>query len=79
MLDTTVSPVSRLFTFELPSTPEFEEMLEKLRNTWVEYPEDHPQSTKNNPSGGFYGRLAALGMLKPKEKSVYLLDDVSWV
>lgn len=78
-LDTGVSPVNRLFTFEVPNSPQFEEMLKKLRNTWVEYPDDHPQSVKNNPSGGFYGRLAALGMLKPKERSVYLLDDVSWV
>lgn len=78
-LDTEMSPVNRLFTFELPPSPEFEGMVEKLRNTWVEYPEEHPQATKNNPSGGFYGRLAALGMLKPKERSVYLLDDVSWV
>lgn len=79
VLDTNVAPVNRLFTFELSSTPEFKKMLAKLRNTWVDYPEDHPQSTKNNPSGGFYGRLAALGMLKPKERSVYLLDDVSWI
>lgn len=77
-LDTTKSPVNRLFAFELPNSPEFEEALEKLRNNWVEYPEDHPQSTKNNPNGGFYGRLAALGMLKPKERGIYLLDDVSW-
>lgn len=78
-LDTTIPPLNRLFTFELPNSPELDEMLDKLRNTWVEYPDDHPQSTKNNPGGGFYGRLAALGMLKPKERGMYLLDDMSWV
>lgn len=78
-LDTTMAPINRLFSFEMPDTPEFQEALDKLRNTWVEYPDDHRLSTKNNPTAGFYGRLAALGMLKPTERDIYLLDDVSWV
>ncbi|KAJ5587413.1 uncharacterized protein N7459_003178 [Penicillium hispanicum] len=78
-LDKTIAPLDRLFTFQLPPSKEFSESLRKLRGSWAEYPEDHPLSTKNNPTGGFYGRLAALSMLKPTDRGVYLLDDKSWI
>ncbi|KAJ5893437.1 hypothetical protein N7495_005128 [Penicillium taxi] len=78
-IDTTIAPLNRLVTFQLPHSKEFEEVLRNFRSTWVDYPEFHPQSTESNPSGGFYGRLAALGMLKPKNRGIYLLDDSSWI
>ncbi|KAJ5098553.1 hypothetical protein N7532_005554 [Penicillium argentinense] len=78
-LDTELAPLNRLFHFEKPRTPEFEKNLEKFRSSWVEYPESSALSTKNNPNAGFYGRLAALGMLKTRERGIYLLDDGVWV
>ncbi|KAJ5433021.1 uncharacterized protein N7458_012177 [Penicillium daleae] len=79
-LDRTAAPLDRLFKFQLPQSAEFYEAVRKMRNTWTEYPEDHELSTNKNPHGGFYGRLAALGMLKPRENnSVFLLDDQSWI
>jgi len=78
-LDTTLAPIDRLFNFQRPNSPEFLNMLEKLRDNWVEYPEDHPQSTARNPHGGFYGKLAALGLLKSKERGIFLLDHKSWI
>lgn len=78
-VDTTRAPLNRLFEFERPSSPKFKAMLKELRENWVEYPEDHLLSTKKNPSAGFYGKLAALGLLKSKERSIFLLDDKSWI
>lgn len=78
-LDTTLAPLDRLFNFQRPNSPELLDMLEKLRGNWVEYPEEHPQSTASNPHGGFYGRLAALGLLKSNERGIFLLDDKSWI
>ncbi|KAJ5945740.1 hypothetical protein N7454_002579 [Penicillium verhagenii] len=78
-LDKAMEPLSTLFGFQPPRSEEFEETLKKLRESWVDYPEDHSMSAKNNPSGGFHGRLTALGMLKPRQESVYLLDESSWI
>ena len=79
-LDRTAAPLDRLFMFELPQSPEFREAVKNLRNTWTEYPDGHELSTTKNPHAGFYGRLAALDMLKPKESnSVFLLDEQSWI
>lgn len=79
-LDRTAAPLDRLFLFQLPRSAEFHEAVKKMRDTWTEYPDDHELSTKKNPHGGFYGRLAALDMLKPRENnSVFLLDEQSWI
>ncbi|KAJ5745990.1 hypothetical protein N7520_011172 [Penicillium odoratum] len=78
-LDKTVEPLKTLFDFQKPWSQEFQESYRNLQEAWVDYPDDHPMSTKNNPNGGFYGRLAALDMLKSTKRSVYLLDDKSWI
>lgn len=78
-VDTTIPPLNRLFNFQLAQSPEFKNMIKKLGSTWVEYPDNHLHSKTNNPRGGFWGRLAALDMLKPQERGIYLLDDKSWV
>ncbi|KAJ5489032.1 hypothetical protein N7539_003922 [Penicillium diatomitis] len=79
-LDRTAAPLDRLFTFQVPQSEELYHTLSKMRDTWTEYPEDHALSTKNNPHGGFFGRLAALDMLKTeKGNSVFLLDGKSWI
>ncbi|KAJ5160081.1 uncharacterized protein N7482_007085 [Penicillium canariense] len=78
-LDKTIAPVDRLFVFQLPLSDEFHQAVKKLRDTWTEYPAGHDLSTEKNPHGGFYGRLAALDMLKPRPRSLFLLDDHSWV
>ncbi|KAJ6119634.1 hypothetical protein N7523_003914 [Penicillium sp. IBT 18751x] len=78
-VDTTRAPLNRLFEFERPSSPKLKAMLKELRENWVDYPEDHQLSPKKNPNAGFYGKLAALGLLKSKERGIFLLDDNSWV
>jgi hypothetical protein len=78
-VDTTCAPLNRLFQFEQRSSPEFKAKLQELRKNWVDYPEDHPLSTAKNPNAGFYGKLAALGLLKSKERGIFLLDDKSWI
>lgn len=78
-VDTTIPPLNRLFNFQLGQSAEFKAAIKKLGSTWVEYPENHPHSKTHNPRGGFWGRLAALDMLKPQERGVFLLDDKSWV
>jgi hypothetical protein len=79
-LDRTAAPLDRLFLFQLRASDEFYEAVKKMRNTWTEYPDGHELSTKKNPHSGFYGRLAALDMLKPRENnSVFLLDEQSWI
>ncbi|KAJ5656298.1 hypothetical protein N7507_008248 [Penicillium longicatenatum] len=78
-LDKSMKPLNTLFTFQMPLSKEFEENLANFRESWVDYPDDHPLSTTNNPNGGFYGRLAALDMLKPSKRGVYLLDESSRV
>ncbi|KAJ5152285.1 hypothetical protein N7492_010580 [Penicillium capsulatum] len=78
-VDTTIPPLNRLFNFQLAQSAEFKNAIKKLGSTWVEYPENHPHSKTHNPRGGFWGRLAALDMLKPDERGIYLLDDKSWI
>lgn len=79
VLKETCPPLNRLFRFEVPHSPELKEVIRKLRSTWVEYPEESPLSRKNRPSAGFYGRLAALGMLKTEERGIYYLTEGTWV
>lgn len=78
-VDKTLPPLNRLFNFQLPQSAEFKEAIKMLSETWVEYPEGHPYSRERNPRGGFWGRLAALHMLKPKQRGIYLLDEQSWI
>ncbi|KAJ5697558.1 hypothetical protein N7488_011242 [Penicillium malachiteum] len=78
-LDKSAEPVKSLLNFHAPHSEEFQRALRRLRNTWVEYPDGHEWSKSKNPKAGFYGRLAALGMLKPKERSVFFLDNESWI
>ncbi|KAJ6037016.1 hypothetical protein N7540_001295 [Penicillium herquei] len=78
-LDDSAEPVKSLLNFQAPRDQEFKRVLRKLRRTWVVYPEGHQWSTGKNPMAGFYGRLAALGMLKPKQRGVFYLDNLSWI
>lgn len=79
-LDRTAAPLDRLFFFQVRASDEFYEAVKRMRNTWTEYPDGHELSTKTNPHSGLYGRLAALDMLKPRQnKSVFLLDEQSWI
>ncbi|KAJ5713231.1 uncharacterized protein N7483_010412 [Penicillium malachiteum] len=77
-LDDSAEPVRSLLNFQIPRTKELEGNLDELRRSWVVYPEGHQYSRSKNPNAGFYGRLAALGMLKPK-RDVFCLDNVSWI
>ncbi|KAJ5101843.1 hypothetical protein NUU61_004065 [Penicillium alfredii] len=73
-LDMPRGPLSRLFAFQGQISPDFRKFSSNLQ-TRVNYPPDHPLSMDNNPEGGFYGRLAALGLLRPKsQRGVFLID-----
>ncbi|KAJ5719375.1 hypothetical protein N7493_007830 [Penicillium malachiteum] len=78
-LDNSAEPVKSLLNFQIPRSEKFQMALHKLRHTWVQYPDGHEWSKSRNPRAGFYGRLAALGMLKSKERSVFYLDNESWI
>lgn len=78
-IDKDLEPLNRLFRFEVRQSPELAKDVRKLRSTWTEYPEDSPWGTANRPGAGFYGRLAALGMLKTEERGIYYLNEGSWV
>lgn len=73
-LDTTAKPLSTLFTFQVELSDDLKAKIHKLREAWVEYPEDHPLATS-----GFYGRIVALNMEKPIERDLFLLDDRSLI
>ncbi|KAJ5246569.1 hypothetical protein N7468_001552 [Penicillium chermesinum] len=69
----------RVFRFRKEPSEKLKKHLLRLRTSSVEYPPDNPLSSKNNPSGELFGRLAALGMLKSPKHSVYRLDDDSLI
>lgn len=71
--------LKRLFWWQVPRDPELQETITTLRNTWTEYPDDSPWGPKNRPAAGFYGRLAALGMLKTEQRGIYYLSEGSLV
>ncbi|CAG7928902.1 unnamed protein product [Penicillium olsonii] len=76
-LDPSVSPLNRIYTFQLDHTKELKQKLNKL-STWVEYPEGHRLSEKNNPAGGFYGRIHALGLDADHRRSIYWRNGNPW-
>ncbi|KAJ5328396.1 hypothetical protein N7452_008786 [Penicillium brevicompactum] len=76
-LDPSASPLNRIYSFQLENTRELKEKLNKLA-TWVEYPEEHELSEKNNPAGGFYGRIHALGFGADPRRSIYWRNGSSW-
>ncbi|OQE27471.1 hypothetical protein PENSTE_c004G01152 [Penicillium steckii] len=77
-IDRYQSPLNKLFQFETPPSPELRADVQRLNSTWTEYPEESQWNSQKNPNAGFYGRLAALNMLKP-ERSIYYLDDKTWI
>ncbi|CAG8925501.1 unnamed protein product [Penicillium salamii] len=76
-LDPSISPLNRLYTFQLEHTTELKEKLNKL-STRVEYPEEHRLSDKNNPGGGFYGRIHALELDVDPRRSIYWRNGNPW-
>ena len=76
-LDPSLSPISRIFSFQVEHTNGFKEKLNKLQ-TWVEYPEEHRLSEKNNPAGGFYGRIHALGFDADARRSIFWREGNPW-
>ncbi|CAI7593539.1 unnamed protein product [Penicillium glandicola] len=77
-LDPSISPLNRIYSFQVELTKELKKKLTKLK-TRVDYPEDHPLSQKNNPSGGFYGRIRALGFEAKPQNSIFWRDSNPWV
>jgi hypothetical protein len=71
--------LKRLFWFQASLSPELIETVQELRSTWTEYPDDSPWGKKNRPGAGFYGRLAALGMLKTEKRGIYFRSEGSLV
>jgi hypothetical protein len=76
-LDPSISPLSRIYSFQVEHTDELKQKLNKLQN-WVEYPEDHQLSEKNNPAGGFYGRIHALGLDAGPRRSIFWRNGDPW-
>ncbi|KAJ5458183.1 hypothetical protein N7475_009571 [Penicillium sp. IBT 31633x] len=76
-LDTTISPLSRLYSFQNYHSEQLQEKLEKFQ-TWVDYPDDHRLSQKQNPAGGFYGRIHALGFEVDPRRSIFWQDGSPW-
>lgn len=76
-LDRSMSPLNRIYSFQVRHTQELRKKLKKLK-TWVDYPEEHPLSQENNPSGGFYGRIHALGFDAKPQNSIFWRDSNPW-
>ncbi|KAJ5431050.1 hypothetical protein N7445_008782 [Penicillium cf. griseofulvum] len=76
-LDRSISPLSRIYTFQTRLSKKWNHKLDKFK-TRVDYPDDHPLSQKNNPSGGFYGRIHALGFVAKPQNSVFWKDGNPW-
>ncbi|KAJ6139338.1 hypothetical protein N7471_005824 [Penicillium samsonianum] len=76
-LDPSISPLSRIYSFQVKHTEELRAKLKKLK-TRVDYPEDHHLSQENNPSGGFYGRIHALGFDAKPQNSIFWRDSNPW-
>ncbi|QQK40392.1 ATPase expression protein 2, mitochondrial [Penicillium digitatum] len=76
-LDPSVSPLNRIYSFQVEHTKELREKLRKLK-TRVDYPEEHPLSQENNSSGGFYGRIHALGFDAKPQNSIFWRDSNPW-
>ncbi|KAJ5952498.1 uncharacterized protein N7479_010911 [Penicillium vulpinum] len=77
-LDTSISPISRIYSFQTEHSQELKEKIEKL-NTRVEYPEEHHLSQENNPSAGFYSRIHAVGLDAKPHNSIFWEDSNPWV
>ncbi|KAJ5411536.1 uncharacterized protein N7487_005895 [Penicillium crustosum] len=76
-LDQSISPLKRIYFFQIRQNRALRDKLERLK-TWVDYPEEHPLSQQNNPSGGFYGRLHALGFRAKPQNSIFWRDSNPW-
>lgn len=76
-LDPSISPLNRIYSFQVKHTKELREKLKMLK-TRVEYPEGHPLSQENNPSAGFYGRIHALGFDAKPQNSIFWRDSNPW-
>ncbi|KXG47666.1 ATPase expression protein 2, mitochondrial [Penicillium griseofulvum] len=76
-LDPSISPLNRIYTFQIHLSTKLNEKLEKFK-TWVDYPDDHPLSQKNSPEVGIYGRIRALGLTQTPHKSVFWNDGNPW-
>lgn len=70
-----IEPLNSLFNFQEPLSHKHKAALDQFRDTWVEFPEDHPLSTAMNPNGGLYSRLTVLGMIKSPERTVYNINE----
>ncbi|KAJ5279514.1 hypothetical protein N7478_004886 [Penicillium angulare] len=73
-LDTSMKPLSTLFTFQTELSDEIKAKIQELKETWVDYPEDHALA-----GSGFHGRLVHLRLDKPQERSSFLLDENSLI
>lgn len=76
-LDPSISPLNRIYSFQVEHSKKLKEKLKKFR-TWVDYPQDHPLSKEHNSSGGFYGRIHALGFDARPQNSIFWRDGNPW-
>jgi hypothetical protein len=76
-LDPSISPLNRLYSFQTEHSKQLKEKLKKFK-TWVDYPDEHPLSEENNPGGGFYGRIIALGFDVDPQRSIFWRDGNPW-
>ncbi|KAK4861044.1 hypothetical protein LT330_003960 [Penicillium expansum] len=77
-LDPSVSPLNRIYSFQVEKTKELKGKLGRLK-TWVTYPKEHPLSQENRSSGGFYGRIHALGFTAKPQSSIFWRDGNPWL
>ncbi|KAJ5997429.1 hypothetical protein N7522_009089 [Penicillium canescens] len=77
-LDPSVSPIDRLYSFQVPLSQELKAKLRKMA-VRVEIHPDHPVSKGNNPTGGFYARLQAHGLGMKLQRTAFWRDSNHWL
>ena len=77
-LDPSVSPIDRLYSFQVPLSQELKAKLRKMA-VRVEIHPDHPVSKGNNPTGGFYARLQAHGLGMNLQRTAFWRDSNHWL
>ncbi|KAJ5782737.1 hypothetical protein N7457_004511 [Penicillium paradoxum] len=76
-LDQYSSPLNRLYSFQVERSENFDRILDHF-HTRIDYPDDHPLSEKENPEGGLYGRIHALGLEVDPQRTMFWGDGNPW-
>jgi hypothetical protein len=77
-LDPSVSPINRLYSFQVPPSKSLIAKLKKLHCRF-DVPSDFPVAAGNNATGGFYARLVRQGLLMNTHRTPYWRDGNHWL